>query len=276
MLVYRKATHTDQYLSCQSHHPLVHKLGVIRTLFDREDNIVTDPEDREAEEQHIIKALTTCGYPKWTFNRVKQEKVKKQQQKSTKSKPDNAEKSKGMVVIPYVGGLTEKLQCIYRKHKISTAVKPHRTLRSYLVHPKDKIEDKKKSGVVYCIPCGNCDSKYIGETGRPLGVRIEEHRKEADKISARNYTRSARRTSEQEQHKSAITDHVVSKNHVMNWEQCKVIAREEQKFQRWVRVGIHIRRTNPNMNRDEGCYHLSNIWNQVTPTPDTMRGGTSN
>ena len=71
---------------------------------------------------------------------------------------------------------------------------------------------------MYCIPCGNGDSKYIGETGRPFGVCLEEHHKEADKTSARNYTKSARRTSEQEQHKFAITDHVMRKNCIMNWE----------------------------------------------------------
>lgn len=29
---YKKVTHTDQYLLFYSHHPLVHKLGVIRNL----------------------------------------------------------------------------------------------------------------------------------------------------------------------------------------------------------------------------------------------------
>ncbi|KAK6755539.1 hypothetical protein RB195_014113 [Necator americanus] len=31
------------------------------------------------------------------------------------------------------------------------------------------------SGVVYCIACRLCDDDYIGETGRPLGIRIRAH-----------------------------------------------------------------------------------------------------
>ena len=31
-----------QYLNLDSHHPLIHKLGVVRTLYERSDNRVTD------------------------------------------------------------------------------------------------------------------------------------------------------------------------------------------------------------------------------------------
>ena len=44
--VYRKDTHTYQYLHYTSHHP---KLGVVRTLYERSDNIVTDSEDQKKE-----------------------------------------------------------------------------------------------------------------------------------------------------------------------------------------------------------------------------------
>ncbi len=47
--VYRKQTHTDQYLAFDSHHPLQHKLGVVHTLHHRVDTIVSEDDDKEEE-----------------------------------------------------------------------------------------------------------------------------------------------------------------------------------------------------------------------------------
>ena len=51
--VYRKPTHTDQYLVFKSHHPLEHKLSVIRTLFHGAETVVTDPVDQVSELDHV-------------------------------------------------------------------------------------------------------------------------------------------------------------------------------------------------------------------------------
>ena len=59
----KKKTHTDQYFKFSSHHLLHQKFGVIRTLLDRNDSIVTEEEDRKLKEDQIRKALSLCGYP---------------------------------------------------------------------------------------------------------------------------------------------------------------------------------------------------------------------
>ena len=49
-------------------------------------------------------------------------------------------------------------------------MKPVFTLRSQLMRPKDALGELKQSGVVYSIPCKDCDVEYIGETGRAFGT----------------------------------------------------------------------------------------------------------
>ena len=65
--IFRKPTHTDQYLSMDSRHPLQHKLGVIRTLEHRAKTLVTDPEDKVTELQTIKRVLGFCGYKRSHF-----------------------------------------------------------------------------------------------------------------------------------------------------------------------------------------------------------------
>ena len=105
-----------------------------------------------------------------------------------------------------------------RKHGIATAMRPHSTLRKALVHPKDKIQKEDKCGVVYRVPCKNCDKVYIGETGRKLGTRIGEHQKDVNDNTPKTLTRSSKQSTEHIINKSAITDHAVKNNHIIDWE----------------------------------------------------------
>ena len=72
-------------------------------------------------------------------------------------------KSRGMVTVPYVKGLSQGFSRILKTYRICTAVRPHTTLRN--LHPKDRISDEEKPEVVYKIPFKNCKRVYVGETG---------------------------------------------------------------------------------------------------------------
>ena len=125
LLVYRKATHTDQYLSFQSHHPLQHKLDVIRTLLERNDSIATEGEDGKQEEEHIRTALHTFCYLDWAKKRVKEQMNRKKAiRKDISRKAKAQEKSRGVVTVPYVHSFTEKIQRIFTNHRVVTVVKP--------------------------------------------------------------------------------------------------------------------------------------------------------
>ena len=49
------------------------------------------------------------------------------------------------------------------------------------------------------------------------------------------FTRSAKVKNVSETHKSAITDHVATENHVMDWDAAKVVAHESDRTARWIR-----------------------------------------
>ena len=70
-----------------------------------------------------------------------------------------------------------------------------KTLKTVLVHPKDKQEKKDLTECVYKVLCANCDKTYIGETGRKFGVRLQEHGTEVESKTGRTFTRSLRASS---------------------------------------------------------------------------------
>jgi hypothetical protein len=265
LLIYRKKTHTDQYLNFKSQHPLHQKLGVIRTLFDRMNNIVTEDNDRTTEETRIKEALGRCGYPKWAFDKVKHQMDNKT--KKTVNKKDKTNESNGMVVIPYIQGVSERLQRSFKKYNIQTAMKPYNTLKHLLVHPKDKRDTAKTTDCVYQIPCQSCDKVYVGETGRLFETRLNEHKKDAEKVSQKKYTRANRKDSATEKHKSAITDHIAQENHTIDWKGAKILDKDSDKQKRWIREVIWIRRQGPKIiNRDEGIYSLNHVFDPlITP-----------
>ena len=66
--VYRKPTHTDQYLHWDSNHHITAKQSVFNTLAHRAKVVSTSQERLEQELQHIKTALQACQFPNWALN----------------------------------------------------------------------------------------------------------------------------------------------------------------------------------------------------------------
>ena len=96
------------------------------------------------------------------------------------------------VVIPYVKGISEEYARIYKIYGAQTVIRPCQTIRNLVVHPKEKLNKEVTSECVYSNPCKSCDKIYVGETGRNLGVRMKDHRKEVEHQEERRFTRSVK------------------------------------------------------------------------------------
>jgi hypothetical protein len=79
------------------------------------------------------------------------------------------------VVIPYVEGTSEKFRRIGNRFHLRTIIKTKYTLRGVFMKTGPVRDTQRTKQCVYSIPrdCGRC---YIGETSRPLEVRIKEHK----------------------------------------------------------------------------------------------------
>jgi len=132
---------------------------------DMKDTLVSTEDDEDREELHIRNALKSCGYPKWIFDKVKHDQCQKGKNIiDTKKRNKSAQESKGLAGIPYVEGLSETAERIFRKYGINTVIKPYRTPRQLLVHPKDQRTVEQTGECVYRIPCHNCHCTLLEET----------------------------------------------------------------------------------------------------------------
>lgn len=239
--VYRKPTHTDQYLQFSSHQPVEHKMGVIRTLRHRANTLVSEPEDKIQEMSHLRKVLSVSGYTRWAWQSPGNKKLHPHPKRKQSVRP------KGHVTLPFVRGVTEPISRRIRKAGVCVHAKPHRTIRSMLVAPKDKDDTLDKCGVVYNLSCQDCGAQYIGETERPLRRRIKEHDKES----------------------SPVCHHLKYNKHTLDKDNIKILDRESRWFERGVKEAIHIRSRSPSLNRDQGRHKLPPVYDTLVKSHDT-------
>ena len=240
--VYRKSTHTDLYLQWDSQHHLSAKNSVINTLRHRAKTVCSKHHLLKEEEDHLNRALSNCRYPAWALKRARMSTMDNNKRKNITTNNTNSNK-KPYIVVPYMKGLSESCKNICRRHGIETHFKGANTIRQFLVHPKDKDNILKKSGVIYRNNCGrvDCEDKYIGESGRTFAERFREHQRSP----------------------SPIYDHYKTTGQEVSLDNFSIVGRDDQSMTRTTREAMLIRVNDPSLNRNIGKYQLPHIWNEV-------------
>ena len=126
-----------------------------------------------------------------------------------------------LCILPYIRGLSERLARICTRKGARPVFRHMATLRTVLTHVKGKHKNADK-GIVYQIPCGDHEKSYIGETGRPFTVRMKEHR----------------RAVKNEDMKNANAAHIVKESHSIDWENARIIDREQNWKQRRIKESL--------------------------------------
>ena len=229
--VYRKPTHTNQYLQWDSQHAISAKYSVISTLFHRAKDGCSTKEQLEEEHKNIQKVLTSCKYPRWAVHRVGMKTnapVKPQNNNNNNNQKDTNYRiinRRGYITVLYKKGLSQSIKDTCNRYGIQVHFKGGKTIKDLLVAPKDKKHLTKKSGIIYRYKCDRleCNEEYIEESARTFGERFKEHLKDP----------------------SPIYDHSNITGHTTTLENFSITGREDQnlirlmKESRYIRVKTH-------------------------------------
>lgn len=115
------------------------------------------------------------------------------------------------VTIPYTKDLYPFLQKILSKYGILTIPQKHKCLNNFIKRGKDFTTNSDKCHCIYIINCKNCKASYVGQSKRPLHIRIKEHKNSR---------------------MSVFTKHSEETGHSFDWDNFQIIRQENDQGKR--------------------------------------------
>ena len=259
--VYRKPTHTQQYINWDSNHPKNMLLGVLKGLIHRA-HVLCDKKEDLLEELALLKdVFLSNGYPEklvlktledsWAKETLKAV-LKGVEQKVKVEKPK--ENYFEVLHAPYVKGFSEGLQRRLRRLQVGFVPKSGETIYSNVCRLKQRVDVDERKNVVYAVPCGDCGIRYFGETGQHFSDRKSQHQRDVKAGKTTN----------------GFFCHVKENaGHKIDWESAVFVDYEKNWKRRKIKEAIYINAINPTkaiikkgiLNLEKG-YDLDAIWSE--------------
>ena len=257
--VYRKPTHTQQYIHWNSNHPKNMLLGVLKGLIHRA-HVLCDRKEDLLEELELLKnVFISNGYPEKLVLKTMKESWAKETLKAVlvgiEQEVEVITREKAFFEVlhaPYVKGFTEGLQRSLRKLNIGVVPKKGETLYSHVCKLKQKKEKDEHKDVIYSVPCGTCGVRYVGETGQHYCDRRSQHQRDIKNKKVTN----------------GFYSHMKKNGgHQIEWGKCVFLDKEKNWRRRKIKEAIYINAINPTesmvhqdiLNLEKG-YDFDPIW----------------
>ena len=165
--VYRKPTHTDQYLKFTSHHLARAKRGSSHHYSTEQGtSLATLPTKKKKtkEENYLTAVIQANGYAKKFINST----IRASQLPRQSANSSNNENQEQIVQVrinsPYVKGTSEQFKRIFNDHNINCTFYTTTTLLTLLSHAKDPVPSEQRNNIVYKYDCKDCEAVCFGES----------------------------------------------------------------------------------------------------------------
>ena len=225
--IYRKSSSSDSTINGSSFCPWPQKLAAFNSYVHRLVSIPMGRQDFDREVE-ILEHLANVNHINIDVKNMIMRKSVRVQLDCTTSLPRtlNLRRRERWIRHPHLGKVSHEIGRILRPFGFRPVFYNLRTFKHFLPSLKDEIPPDEKSGV-YRIECGDCPGVYIGETGRKMITRVNEHLSAWFSFSFG---------------KSAFSDHLLISGHAYKGGSARLLRQEKSSRKRLALEEIYIHR----------------------------------
>ena len=135
-----KPTHTDRYIPFHFHHHQMTVTRVLRCMQDRANRICA-PTSKQQEFQHLQAVFQVNDFPTELVRKTLSHKTRPTMPEPVHKGPAEPQK---IMCLPYIRGLSERIERLCTPLGVKAAFKPMRTLRQTLMKVRNCIYSGRK------------------------------------------------------------------------------------------------------------------------------------
>lgn len=209
---YRKPYSSGRMLNYFSNNPPSHKINILKGTLYRMLKL-SDKKFWDKNLNIFNNMAKLNNYPKslvlkiiHNINQTPSTTVPQTRNINQLTTHNNNEKFYPLTYLP----IYNNIKTLFRRHNITIVPKTNNNL-SAIYNTKDKIDKHQLKNIVYKIKCINCSKLYIGTSGRPLKIRIQEHK------------RSERDKHKDKTNKTALAKHAHDNGHTFDYTNVEIL-----------------------------------------------------